>query len=62
VTGDGRPLAPCLKREIVRELERLALVMRQIDQVETERDSVVQACDGGRVLMLLLWSRNGKPR
>ena len=28
VTGDGRPLAPCLKREIVRELERLALVMR----------------------------------
>jgi transposase len=34
VTGDGRPLAPYLKREIVRELERLALVMRQIDQVE----------------------------
>lgn len=45
VTGDGRPLAPCLKREIARELERLALVMRQIDQVETERDAVVQACD-----------------
>src|SRR4029077_20640209 len=44
---DGRPLAPCLKREIVRELERLALVMRQIDQVETERDAVVQACDAG---------------
>jgi transposase len=34
VTGDGRPLVPYLKREIVRELERLALVMRQIDQVE----------------------------
>ena len=47
VTGDGRPLAPCLKREIVRELERLALAMRQIDQVETERDAVVQACDAG---------------
>jgi transposase len=47
VTGDGRPLAPYLKREIVRELERLALVMRQIDQVETERDAVVQACDAG---------------
>jgi transposase len=47
VTGDGRPLAPCLKREIVRELERLALVMRQIDQVETERDAVVQACGAG---------------
>ena len=47
VTGDGRPLAACLKREIVRELDRLALVMRQIDQVETERDAVVQACDAG---------------
>jgi transposase len=45
--GDGRPLAPYLKREIVRELERSALVMRQIDQVETERDAVVQACDAG---------------
>jgi transposase len=39
VTGDGRPLAPCLKREIARELERLALVMRQIDQVETAASS-----------------------
>ena len=44
VTGDGRPLGPCLKREIVRELERLALVMRQIAQVETERDAVVREC------------------
>lgn len=42
VTGDGRPLGPCLKRELVRELERLALVMRQIEQVEVERDVVVQ--------------------
>jgi transposase len=47
VTGDGRPLAPYLKREIVRELERLALVMRQIDRVEAERDAVVKACDAG---------------
>jgi transposase len=44
VTGDGRPLGPCLKREIVRELERLALVMRQIAQVETERDAIVREC------------------
>lgn len=42
VTGDGRPLGPCLKREITRELERLALVMRQIAQVEVERDAVVR--------------------
>jgi transposase len=53
VTGDGRPLAPCLNREIVRELVRLALVMRQIDQVETERDAVVQSSTRGPVLMLL---------
>jgi len=44
VTGDGRPLGPCLKREIVRELERLALVMRQIAQLEAERDAVVREC------------------
>ncbi|AJE48706.1 IS110 family transposase [Celeribacter indicus] len=44
VTGDGRPLGPCLKREIVRELERLGLVMQQIEQVEAERDAVVQKC------------------
>jgi len=44
VTGDGRPLGPCLKREIMRELERLALVMRQIEQVEAERDAVVREC------------------
>ena len=61
-TGDGRPLAPDPKRELVRELERLALVMRQIDRVEAERDAVVKTCDAGPVLMLLLRSRNGKPR
>ena len=44
VTGDERPLGPCLKREIMRELERLALVMRQIEQVEAERDAVVREC------------------
>jgi transposase len=42
VTGDGRPLGPCLKREITRELERLALVIRQIAQVEAERDAIVR--------------------
>jgi len=44
VTGDGRPLGPYLKREIIRELERLVLVMRQIAQVEAERDAVVRVC------------------
>ena len=42
MTGDGRPLGPWLKRELIRELERLALVMRQMAQVEAERDDVVR--------------------
>jgi len=42
VTGDGHLLGVCLKREIVRELERLKLVMEQTSQVEAERDAVVE--------------------
>lgn len=42
VTGDGRRLGACLKQEIVRELERLSLVMKQMTQVEAERDAVVE--------------------
>jgi transposase len=42
VTGDGRPLGDRLKRELVRELARLALVMEQIEKVEVERDAVVE--------------------
>lgn len=42
VTGDSRPLGPCLKREILRELERLALVIRQIAQVEADRDAIAR--------------------
>lgn len=41
-TGDGRPLAPRLKTEIGRELERLELLRRQIAAVEAERAALVQ--------------------
>jgi transposase len=41
-TGDGRPLPPRLKAEIGRELERLALLRRQIAAVEAERGALVQ--------------------
>lgn len=41
VTGDGRPLGSRLKQEIVRELDRLALAMKQMAQVEAERDAIV---------------------
>jgi transposase len=40
-TGDGRPLPPRLKTEIVRMLERLEVLLRQIKQVEAERDALL---------------------
>ena len=42
MTGDGRCLGACLKQEILRELERLSLVMEQLARVEAERDAVVE--------------------
>jgi transposase len=40
-TGDGRPLPPCMRREIEREFLRLELVLEQILAVEAERDTAV---------------------
>jgi transposase len=37
-TGDGRPLPPHLKRQIVREIDRLELLLEQIKAVKAERD------------------------
>jgi transposase len=41
-TGDGRPLPTRLKAEIVRELQRLELVLKMINQIEAERDVIVK--------------------
>lgn len=41
-TGDGRPLPQHVKREIERELDRLELVMRQIKEVECERNAMLE--------------------
>lgn len=40
-TGDGRALAPHLKRQIGRELDRLELVLDQLKAVEAERDALL---------------------
>jgi transposase len=40
-TGDGRPLPEHLKAQIVRELNRLELLLQQIKAVEAERDVLV---------------------
>jgi len=42
-TGDGRPLLPQLKAEIIRELDRFDLVLRQIAGIEAERDALVKS-------------------
>jgi transposase len=40
---DGQPLPPRLKRELLRELDRLELVMSQLAALETERDRALRA-------------------
>jgi transposase len=42
-TGDGRSLPERLQREISRELDRLELVIEQIDEIEQERDAAINA-------------------
>ena len=41
-TGDGRPLSPRLKAELLREIELIELLLRQIAEVEAERDSAAE--------------------
>jgi transposase len=69
-TGDGRPIPPNLKAQILRELDRLELILKQIEEVEANRDDLLdQATIGsapvGRLLQLkgigpefagILWS------
>ena len=42
-TGDGRPLGPLLKAEIIRERDRIDLVLHQIAAVEAERNMLIQS-------------------
>src|ERR1700732_3392489 len=44
-TGDGRSMPAHLKSEILREIDRLELVLRQISEVEAERDEMLQAAE-----------------
>lgn len=43
VTGDGRPLPPNLRAEIGRMLDRIELLLTQIKEVESVRDTTVAA-------------------
>ena len=42
-TGDGRPLPPHLKTQIVRELDRIELLLGQIKTAEADRDAMLVA-------------------
>jgi transposase len=44
-TGDGRPLPVHLKAQIGRELDRLELLLGQLDAVEAERDALLTPTD-----------------
>jgi transposase len=46
-TGDGRPLPPQLKQEIVREHERLCLVAQQLHQLEAANKAALRAAAPG---------------
>lgn len=43
---DGQPLPPRLKAELVREIDRLELVMAQLVMLEAERDKALQPNEG----------------
>jgi transposase len=42
ITGDGRPFPRALKAELLREIDRIELLLRQIAAVEAERDAYVE--------------------
>ena len=43
LTGDGRALPPQMKRELLRALDRLDLLLQQLKAVEAERDAMQEA-------------------
>jgi len=47
-TADGRQLSPRLKAEIVRELQRLELVLGMIETIEAERADIASAKTKGQ--------------
>ncbi len=59
VTGDGRPVPPNLRREILREVQRLLLVRKQIQEVERERDRISETCPDTEKKRLQLMQLHG---
>jgi transposase len=55
-TGDGRPLPAHLKAEIIREIERLEVVLRQLDGLEAERDARARVTGSPTAMLMRLKS------
>jgi transposase len=53
-TGDGGSVPAHLKSQILREIDRLELVLRQIGEVETERDQMLQLAQPSSPAALLM--------
>ena len=53
-TGDGHPVPAHLKAEILREIDRLELVLRQINEVEAERDKMLRPAQASSPVALLM--------
>src|SRR5947207_10152117 len=53
-TGDGQPVPVHLKAEILREIDRLELVLRQINEVEAERDEMLRPAQASSPVALLM--------
>jgi len=53
-TGDGHPVPVQLKAEILREIDRLELVLRQINEVEAERDEMLRPGQARSPVALLM--------
>jgi transposase len=56
-TGDGNPVPVHLKAEILREIDRLELVLRHINEVEAERDEMLRPGQASSPVALLMRSR-----
>ncbi len=55
--GDGRPFPMILKAELLREIDRIELLLRQIAAVETERDAAVEPAAEGKQSPVALLAR-----
>src|SRR3984893_13731675 len=61
-TGDGRSLPTHVKAEILREIDRLELVLRQISEVEAERDEMLRPAEASSPAALLMRLKGIGPR